>query len=180
MIRRNIDVWSHLFAQKNANKIIASCKAAGTKSRFNTDIYKNEYLGYLGESIFSQWLDENNIEYKWQRDRFGESDDYDFLINDKKVDVKTNSRRLPIDNLKDNFQLLLHADQVGVHAHVCFWICVVGQVTIAEVGYLVGCMSSGRAANQPIVQKLDGVSARWINRKDVIPPRDFQTVLEEI
>ena len=122
MIKRTITKPNHLFAKEYADKIMLACKEAGTKSRFNTDKFINEYLGYLGEAIFHDWLEEKGLTHEWQANKFGESDEYDFLIKNKRFDVKTNMRNQPVTSIKSNFQLLLHADQVGLHADFYFWI----------------------------------------------------------
>ena len=180
MIKRFISAFTHLFAEENAKHIIESCKRAGTKSRFNTDKFENEYLGYLGESIFQQWLEEKGVKHVWQVDKFGESDDFDFLISGKKVDVKTCLRKQPINNIKSSFQLLLHNDQLGLHADIYFWILVCGFTPQSACNaYLVGSMSAERVLNYPVVEKLKGVFSRCISLADVIPPDQFKYVMED-
>ena len=50
---------------------------------------------------------------------------------------------------------------------------------LSSEAYLVGSMSSVRVKGYPVVEKLVGVLARWINIGDVIPPGQLLLVLEE-
>lgn len=51
------------------------------------------YEGKLGEKIFKQYLIDNNTEFIEDTSSFKEADDYDFLINNKKIDVKTRTKK---------------------------------------------------------------------------------------
>lgn len=52
---------------------------------------KKMYIGKIGEKVFAYWLDMNAIPYLEDRSLYYEPDEYDFLINSLKVDVKTRS-----------------------------------------------------------------------------------------
>jgi len=51
------------------------------------------YIGYLGEWIFNEFLKQNKIsEIKWSRETNGMADNGDFFFNSKIIDVKTASK----------------------------------------------------------------------------------------
>lgn len=52
---------------------------------------KKMYIGKIGEKVFAHWLDMNAIPYLEDRSFYYEPDEYDFLINSLKIDVKTRS-----------------------------------------------------------------------------------------
>jgi hypothetical protein len=50
------------------------------------------YIGYLGEWAFSRFLVKNNIQFKWATNASGKSDNGDFIVRGKTIDIKTASQ----------------------------------------------------------------------------------------
>lgn len=92
--------------QQRAKKIAAEMIKQGLYSRFglNTDKRLDKaYLGCLGELAFAHWLEEKKVAYKTDNKSFinRNSDEFDFLINGKKIDVKValkSTKNPPNDN----------------------------------------------------------------------------------
>lgn len=180
MIKRQIDPEWIIKAEDRAMDILEAVKGTSLKSRFNTNALENHAVGELGEIIFAHWLTEKGIEYDWQNDKVGESDDYDFMISRQKIDVKTNMRHLPVEQIDERtFKLMLLDDQIGNgHADFYFWILIQGQnVKTARAAYLVGLLRSAYTKRYEIVEKVPGVRARWIPIGDVIAPGELHLVL---
>jgi len=55
------------------------------------DKYKcnNNYLGYLGEKMFHEWMDKMKIPHIWKQFMKQATDEPDFIINGKSFDLKT-------------------------------------------------------------------------------------------
>lgn len=49
----------------------------------------NNYIGYLGELVFSRWLKENKIDFEWIEFTKQGWNNPDFIINNKSIDLKT-------------------------------------------------------------------------------------------
>lgn len=174
----------HKFAKESATKIQEALEGSKLKSRFNSDPYWNRYTGQLGEVIFEEWLLKKKINYDWQFMVLGEPDDYDFLINKKKWDIKTAVRRLPFDRFSPpiNFNLLLNKQQVGAHADYYFWIIIWGWGKTpagAKKAYLVGSKNALSIIDYPIVEKIEGVETYEIPITDVIPPNIALNIMRD-
>ena len=50
------------------------------------------YEGKLGEKIFKQYLMDNNIQFIEDNSSYREADNYDFLIKEKRIDIKTRTK----------------------------------------------------------------------------------------
>jgi hypothetical protein len=134
-ITNEINKW----AINQTDKLQESLKNCNLVSRFNSDWRNNNITGYMGEAIFAEYLKKIDIFGKWQNDKFGESDDFDFLINGKKWDVKTNLRILPVEQITDTFKLCVHVDQVGLHADYYVWVLLNAREPLsADFAYIVG------------------------------------------
>jgi len=68
------------------------------------------YIGYLGEWGFAQFLKEAGIPFTWETLADGKSDDGDFLINNKKTDVKTAGKPFHKNLMFPEKQLIHHRD----------------------------------------------------------------------
>ncbi len=94
------------FYQEKARKRASEMIQHGLYSRFGLERssrLEKAYLGSLGEFAFAHWLDQKSISYKIDNRVFTNrnSDEYDFLIQGKKVDIKValkSTPRPPNDN----------------------------------------------------------------------------------
>jgi len=161
------------WAVKKANADLKALEGTNYKSRFNTNKKENEITGNIGEAVFHRWLKINGVEHDWQNNKIGEADDYDFLIDGKKWDVKTIMRHLPVTDLKDNFELGVNKGQVGLHADYYFWVILQGHNPMAATfAYLVGSKSSNRIKEFPVQEKITGAKAYWMPIADALPALD--------
>lgn len=179
MIKINITQKEHIKALNRTNNTLIKLNESGLKSRFNTAEFHNKYLGFLGEEIFNDWLLKHNIAFQ-RRVVLGEADDFDFMISNRTIDVKTNLRRYHMKSLKDNFRLLILVDQLK--ADYYFWVLVNSMnVQEARVAYLIGGLSQLKLSSFPIVESLvAGVVVRSfeVPLVDVIPSTDFIKMIE--
>ncbi|PRP66288.1 hypothetical protein [Nonlabens agnitus] len=89
-------------AYQQAKKMVDN----GLYSRFGLSLNQRidkALLGCLGELAFEEFLKQNNVSYSLDTSDFTKtnSDEYDFLINEKKIDVKVakkTTQRPPNDN----------------------------------------------------------------------------------
>jgi hypothetical protein len=147
----------HDYARDKTDKLHDALLDSKLSSRFNSDWDINNYLGALGECLFSEWLSSERIIFRWNNDVFGESDDGDFIINGRKWDVKTAWRKESIDSLKDNYSLMLCHDQVGLHADNYFWIFVQGKdAYTSERAFLVGSLNQFQVRDFPVFKLIVG------------------------
>jgi hypothetical protein len=110
-------------------------------SRFQTNQREDVILGHIGELALKDYLKNKDIHFCDSVHVCGASDEYDLLINNTKIDVKTALRVYPLSTIKDNFKLMIQKDQVGLHGEVVFWILAHGYNVyqldqIALVGWL--------------------------------------------
>lgn len=61
---------------------------------------KKMYEGKIGEKAFRSWLDKEGIRYIEDSTSYDEADNYDFLINGYKIDVKTRTEDFHIRTLE--------------------------------------------------------------------------------
>lgn len=83
----------------------------------NASLKMNE--GKIGEKAFRIWLDNEGIPYVEDNTSFDEADDYDFLINGYKIDVKTRTEKFHTRTLElvEQFQNRPKDIYVSVHYH---------------------------------------------------------------
>lgn len=148
-------------------------KDTDLKSRFNTDWESNNICGYLGEAIVAQWLKFHNIEYEWEHDTVGESDRFDFLIQNKKWDVKTNMRHLPVSTITDTYQLgVLDAQLDNGHADYYLWVLIEGEdPRTATTAYIIGSKSNEALKAGTLREKTQGAPYRCIEIGEATTPR---------
>lgn len=183
MFFETIDITDaeHSYAYSRAKAIISEAEKNGLNPLFQTDPLENHILGELGEALFHKWLRKNNIKHSLDNTHIGESDETDFFIGSTRWDIKTNLRKQPIENLKENFQLMLHKEQLGRHADYYFWIFVLGKVpSQSRKAVLVGSLNAKRVHEYPIVEKIRDVPAYWIPLKDVKTPSETLGILRDL
>lgn len=158
-----------------------SLEGSSLKSRFNTNWWENNVLGNLGEFLFNDWMKTKDVPYLWDNDKSGQSDEFDFYINNKKVDVKSSLRKLPLSQLKNNYGLLVHKNQLGSHADYYAWVLFQGSsALLANNAYLVGFLSAERVGSYPeLASSLPGAKAFSVPFGDVIPPSEILNVVRE-
>ena len=193
IVELNITDEDHNWTETETNKTEAALKETELISRFNTDPWLNRYTGYLGEKLFSKWLDSIKIKHEWQTEKYGESDDYDFKINEKLIDIKTNIIHYP-EALGKNYTLMLNKNQIGLHADIYFWVLIhvrpsrtlEGKLSFQKIdlknakkAMLIGSMHQFKCEKYPTVEKISGVESKQIPIEDVIPASHFKWVIED-
>lgn len=171
---------NHKEASKRLTKLRNSLKGTKLKSRFNVDWETDNYRGQLGEILFENWLDKKLIRYE-KDEAYGRPDKYDFLVNDYKLDLKTATRKLPMEELNpDTFKLLVNADQVeeGKHDHYV-WCWVRGHdVTEALKAYFMGFYTASAVKHfDSSFNKVRGVRQYEVPVGMVFPMSEFTKIL---
>ena len=170
------------FAKNQTELLAEALKGKNLHSRFNTDWEQNNITGYLGECIFAEWIRVNEIAAEWQYGKLGESDDYDFLISGKKWDVKTNLRKLPIENISDTYGLCVHKDQVGLHADYYVWVLIHGIDPLkAEFGYIMGYLPANKIKEAELYTTIPekNVQAYRVKVNDAFPMSIAERTMRE-
>lgn len=81
----------------------------------NASLKMNE--GKIGEKAFRAWLDKEGIPYTEDSTSFDKADDYDFLINGYKIDVKTRTEDFHIRTLELVEQVENRSKDIYVSVH---------------------------------------------------------------
>lgn len=166
--------WAYKITDMDEPKIFSN---PNLKSRFNTNWRENYALGMLGEILFREYLIKIEQTHKWLHTS-GTADNGDFEINGTKFDIKTNLRKQPIENLTDNYQLMLLESQIGLHADFYVWILVQGKdLKSAKFAKIMGFMRASRTQGYPSVQKIPGIPAKRIPIADVLPIEEMRNVI---
>ena len=71
---------------EEAKKVQQDFDSQKTYNKFNCN---TNYIGYLGELVFNRYLKGKDLDYKWIQFNKQGWNEPDFIINDKKVDLKT-------------------------------------------------------------------------------------------
>jgi len=147
------------------------------KSYFNTEPLINRTIGQIGQLAFKKYLQQQQIPFE-EDQAIGRSDQYDFKINDKLFDIKTNVRKKSIQHIKGNFKLLLLKKQLGKHADYYIWI-LLNQEDIYHINkaYIVGFLNKEQLQKYATVQKIEGIDALWIPPEDTIPIQELKNVI---
>ncbi len=167
-------------ANEMALEFIAAVKKANEEGskltpRFQTNELENKILGYLGEIALKDWLTSKDIFFGEQR-VLGKSDEYDLLINGVKVDVKTELRKFPVENIKGNFKLMIQKDQVGLHGSIVFWVLAHGRAIFSlDYVYLVGFLRANKIRNYGL-NEANFSPCYWIPFEDVVPPEEIEWI----
>lgn len=139
------------------NYRIASIRAKqmienGLYSRFNENTkqrIKNATIGCLGEIMFEQFLKNNDIPYELDQTDFtvSSTDEFDFKINDKIIDVKVaKTNKVPQHSWTFGYPVDQHPETKDY--------IVIGWVNVEkeEVGFY-GFIEGEKVKNKPIVEK---------------------------
>lgn len=177
-----IEVKIPVFMKKEAKRLTElerqSWEGKKLKSRFNTDLITNKFQGYLGELLFSHFLIDRCLTFDWDKS-LGKADSSDFLVQGKKIDVKTGLRKKPLNTLnKDTFKLMLNKRQLLEHPNdIYFFILLQGDNPYeAKKAYLVGFVSREKALSFKDVKQSISESV-WISFDEVLPPKDLEMML---
>ncbi|AFL83051.1 hypothetical protein Belba_0390 [Belliella baltica DSM 15883] len=140
--------------QSRARRIASEMIKNGLYSRFGLNSIKRldkAYLGCLGELAFAHWLEEKKIAYKIDNKGFENrnSDEYDFLINGKKIDIKV-ALKSTLNPPNDNWTYGYPQEQNPLSKDfvIIGWI----DFTRSEVGFY-GWLTGLQISKSPIVTK---------------------------
>lgn len=165
MIVRDFDFEAQ---QQRARRIASKMIEHGLYSRFGLNTTKRldkAYLGCLGELAFAHWLEEKRITYKTDDRGFENrnSDDFDFLINGKKIDVKV-ALKSTTNSPNDNWTYGYPQEQNPISKD----FVVIGWVDLLqeEIGFY-GWLTGFQVSKSPVVTKnsFKGYSYRTPNHE---------------
>jgi len=155
-IKIDLDYDIKITAREMTNKLLQVIKDK-KGSLFNTDEEQNRYYGFLGELAIQKFFSENNI-YFITDDVIGKSDKYDILINNKKIDVKTASRKNNIKELfNDNYDFFIAEQQVN-NNHADYYVQV---IINKEYAYIIGFIDNKKVKDYPLKKTVNMVNTAY-------------------
>jgi hypothetical protein len=163
--------------KEEAIRINQAIENTTLKSYFNTEPLKNRWIGQIGQLTFKKYLQQQNISFEEDHAQ-GQSDKYDFKINNTLIDIKTNIRKKSMTNIQDNFKLLLLQKQLGRHADIYVWILVNHEEPHRiRKAYIIGFLNTNQIKKYEVVEKLETIKAHWIPIQDTIPINELKNVI---
>jgi hypothetical protein len=104
------------FAKALAMETIKAAQVNGLTPRFQSNALQNGVNGVIGQIKFGKYIE---VEPTFT---IGVPDLYDFKINGKIVDIKTNDRQIDPKQLSNNYNFLINRDQVNKHQNIDIYV----------------------------------------------------------
>jgi len=145
--------------------------------KFQTNEIQNKYIGQIGQLIFKQWLEDNQIYnhnyHSYNED--GSSDNGDFKIDGKIVEVKTGQMTWAVEQLAPGYKFFIAEQQLNEPRDIYVNIQLDNNLKFA---YITGFMMSEDTKKYNVFQTDKMFNpARGIPLKDLTPIEEINTQL---